>query len=176
MEKPKGSLMKLKFKWAASLAIALVTLIGFVETTPANAAANYTMGKDFGFFMVFVFNDLNDAAGGCNSLTGKWQSVLTKPLTVTTTTGKLLAATPKNDFRYGSGGNIINPMVQAGVLKGFRQLSYDQCAVTISVNGVPSNQKAYKVTLAGISPYTFSHAQVAANFVNGQTAFEEYLQ
>ena len=168
---------KAYFSWKqVAPIISLVLAISLMTPPASNAAANYKIGSKFSFYIILIFTDQEDALESeCNRLTGKWAKFLKAKMTVKNSKGKIIG-TNNGNFRYASNYSIHNDMVKANVFPGINTImSWDQCVTGISSTKISSSESVYKVSISGLKTFTYTRAEVAANFVNGTSNFELLL-
>jgi len=168
---------KASFSWKrVAPIISLVLALSLMSPPASNAAANHKIGSKFEFYIDLIFTDQQDAlASECNSLTGKWAKFLKAKMTVKNGKGKIIG-TNNGDFRYSDNYSIHNDMVKANVFPGIETImSWDQCVIGISSTKISSSESVYKVSISGLKTFTYTRAEVAANFVNGSSNFELLL-
>ncbi len=164
--------MKSRTRWStATLSLLLVGTGLFFNDV--NAAANYKIGSKFSLYIEFIITDTAAASSKCNDF-GNWNFLKTRVLTVKNGSGKKLGSNRKGTFVFGIDSSIYNAFRAAGY-QWASYIAYNQCAIGIEVPNLPSNQSIYVANLAGIGTYKFTRAQVAVNFLNGESSFEEFL-
>ena len=167
---------KASFSWKrVTPIISLVLALSLISAPASNAAANYKIGSKFVLNITLIFTDQQDALSSeCNTLTGKWAKFLKATMTVKNGKGKILSTT-KGEYRFATNYQIYNSLVMGGITGANTIMSFDQCQIMVTSKKIPSSESVYKVSISGLKTYTYTRAEVAANFVNGSSNFELLL-
>ena len=161
-------------KKTAAATFAFAMLFSLIQLNPADAAVNYRLGSKFNLGVIFVFTDPDDAANDCDFLTGRYAVLMKSTITVRDSSNKVLAISPKPS--YGVGYKIMNSLVDGGVTRNFRRISYDECAVSYVASNISSKNKFFRVSLANIASYKYTYNQVKSVVTNGEADFQEFLE